>query len=52
MSKIRLILSIICHRYFDTNHFITWFLFWGQPIDSAGGGGGGGGGGGSGSFCK
>ena len=39
MSKIRLILSIICHRSFDTNHFITWFLFWGQPIDSAGGGG-------------
>jgi hypothetical protein len=30
MSKIRLILSIICHRYFDTNHFIsyiTWFIY-------------------------
>ena len=25
--KIRLILSIICHRYFDTNHFITWFVY-------------------------
>jgi hypothetical protein len=24
-TKIRLTLSIICHRYFDTNHFITWF---------------------------
>jgi hypothetical protein len=20
-------LSIICHRYFDTNHFITWFVY-------------------------
>ena len=27
MPKIRLILSIICHRYFDTNHFITWFVY-------------------------
>jgi hypothetical protein len=27
MPKIRLILSIICHRYFDTNHFITWFIY-------------------------
>ena len=47
MPKIRLTLSIICHRYFDTNHFITLVrlfpgLFWGQPIDS----------GGSDSFCK
>jgi hypothetical protein len=25
MPKIRLTLSINCHRYFDTNHFITWF---------------------------
>ena len=27
MPKIRPILSIICHRYFDTNHFITWFVY-------------------------
>ena len=27
MPKIRLILSIICHRYFDTNHFIIWFVY-------------------------
>jgi hypothetical protein len=27
MPKIRLTLSIICHRYFDTNHFITWFVY-------------------------
>ena len=27
MPKIRLILSITCHRYFDTNHFITWFVY-------------------------
>jgi hypothetical protein len=27
MPKIRLILSIICHRYFDTNHSITWFVY-------------------------
>ena len=27
MPKIRLILSIICHCYFDTNHFITWFVY-------------------------
>ena len=27
MPKIRLILSIICHRYFHTNHFITWFVY-------------------------
>jgi hypothetical protein len=27
MPKIRLFLSIICHRYFDTNHFITWFVY-------------------------
>jgi hypothetical protein len=20
-------LSIICHRYFDTNHFIPWFVY-------------------------
>jgi hypothetical protein len=26
MPKIRLTLSIICHRYFETNHFITWFV--------------------------
>jgi hypothetical protein len=27
MPKIRLTLSIIGHRYFDTNHFITWFVY-------------------------
>jgi hypothetical protein len=27
MPKIRLTLFIICHRYFDTNHFITWFVY-------------------------
>ena len=27
MPKIRLTLSIICHRYFDTNHFINWFVY-------------------------
>ena len=27
MTKIRLTLSIICRRYFDTNHFITWFVY-------------------------
>jgi hypothetical protein len=27
MPNIRLILSIICHRYFYTNHFITWFVY-------------------------
>ena len=27
MPKIRLILSIISHRYFHTNHFITWFVY-------------------------
>ena len=27
MPKIRFTLSIICHRYFDTNHFITWFVY-------------------------
>ena len=27
MPKIRLILSIIRHHYFDTNHFITWFVY-------------------------
>jgi hypothetical protein len=27
MPKIRLILSINCHRYFDTNHFITWYVY-------------------------
>jgi hypothetical protein len=27
MPKIRLIFSIIRHRYFDTNHFITWFVY-------------------------
>jgi hypothetical protein len=27
MPKIQLILSIICHCYFDTNHFITWFVY-------------------------
>ena len=48
MPKIRLILSIICHRYFDTNHFITWFVYFlvrfgdNQLIPRGGGGGGGG----------
>ena len=47
MPKIRLILSIICHRYFDTNHFITWFVYFlvcfgdNQLIPRGGGGGGG-----------
>jgi hypothetical protein len=27
MPKIRLVLSIICRRYLDTNHFITWFVY-------------------------
>jgi hypothetical protein len=27
MPNIWLILSIISHRYFDTNHFITWFVY-------------------------
>jgi hypothetical protein len=27
MTKIRLNLSINRHRYFDTNHFITWFVY-------------------------
>ena len=43
MPKIRLNLFIIRDRYFDTNHFMVRLfhgLFWGQPIDSAGGGGG------------
>ena len=44
MPKIRLILPIICHRYFDTLVRLFPGLFWGQPIDSTGGGGGGGGG--------
>ena len=26
-AKNTIILSIICHRYFDTNHFITWFVY-------------------------
>jgi hypothetical protein len=26
-AKSTIILSIICHRYFDTNHFITWFVY-------------------------
>jgi hypothetical protein len=26
-AKNMIILSIICHRYFDTNHFITWFVY-------------------------
>ena len=45
MPKIRLILSIICHRYFDTNHFITWFVYFlvcfgdNQLIPREGGGG-------------
>jgi hypothetical protein len=51
MPKIRLILSIIYHRYFDTNHFITWFVYFlvcfgdNQLIPWGWGGG-------SGSFCK
>ena len=48
MPKIRLILSIICHCYFDTNHFITWFVYFlvcfgdNQLIPWGRGGGGGG----------
>ena len=44
MPKIRLTLSIICHRYFDTNHFITWFIYFlvcfgdNQLIPGGGGG--------------
>ena len=38
MPKIRLILPIICHRYFDTLVRLFPGLFWGQPIDSTGGG--------------
>jgi hypothetical protein len=26
-AKNTIILSIICHRYVDTNHFITWFVY-------------------------
>jgi hypothetical protein len=26
-AKNMIILSIICHCYFDTNHFITWFVY-------------------------
>ena len=26
-AKNTIILFIICHRYFDTNHFITWFVY-------------------------
>ena len=46
MPKIRLILSIICHRYFNTNYFITWFVYFmvcfgdNQLIPRGGGGGG------------
>jgi hypothetical protein len=46
MPKIRLTLSIICHRYFDTNHFITWFVYFlfcfgdNQLIPGVGGWGG------------
>jgi hypothetical protein len=40
-AKNTIMLSIICHRYFDTYHFITCMvrlfpgLFWGQPFDSS-----------------
>ena len=39
-AKNTIILSIICHRYFDTNHFITWFVYFlvyfgEKPFDSA-----------------
>ena len=45
MPNIRLTLSIIYHRYFDTNHFITWFVYFlfcfgdNQLIPGGGGGG-------------
>jgi hypothetical protein len=27
IAKNTIILSIFHHRYFDTNHFITWFVY-------------------------